>query len=230
MLKKLILFGLALHLQGCAMTLYNWRDIPEHETIDSYSEEDKQAHYRKYAIDKLDTSILAGHSVAFTTLENPNAPYELYSYAPVIYQLAPETEAYFSEAQDWQKAHIITRLASTPLTLAFSVSAPVIIGDIFKAHYSEMLDNSLPQAIKSDITVSQAFQNFWIWAGIGVISHLIILGLHMFYSAKQFEQYEKIKETYNEALRKQLDLADIQAWQQSLPEPTLRLDLGQMTD
>jgi len=66
---------LCLHLQGCVWTVYNWREIPDPDTIEQYpSKSEKQEHYQKHAIQDLNfkSSFFIPFRMAFSTIRHCN--------------------------------------------------------------------------------------------------------------------------------------------------------------
>ncbi|MGE3727805.1 MAG: hypothetical protein AB7I41_19760, partial [Candidatus Sericytochromatia bacterium] len=119
-LKHLLPLLLCLHLQGCVWTVYNWREIPDPDNIEQYqSKAEKLEHYQKYAIQdlKFKSSFFMAYQMAFSTVAQPQTYYDLNSYAPVIYQLTPETEPLFTQAQNMQFYRELSIFSSLTLEL-----------------------------------------------------------------------------------------------------------------
>ena len=212
-LKHLLPLLLCLHLQGCVWTVYNWREIPDPDTIEQYqSKAEKLEHYQKYAIQDLNfkSSFFMSYQMAFSTVAHPQTYYDLNSYSPVIYQLAPETEPLFAQTQNMQFYRELSRFSANSINLFLSF--PLLIGS-FASVFAMKQDPSLD--------LNQTVSNLAITGLITSSAALALLGLDYYLLLQQEAQYAKIKETYNAALRKQLQLeeADLGA----LPRPSLAL-------
>ena len=212
-LKHLLPLLLCLHLQGCVWTLYNWREIPDPDTIEQYqSKAEKLEHYQKYAIQdlKFKDSWMMAYQMGFSTVAQPQTYYDLNSYAPIIHQLAPETESYFAEAQNMQFYREISIFSS--LILECLVALPLAF--LTAVAQVAAKENPSPE-------LNQTSSNLTTATVITLSAALALLGLDYYLLFQQEAQYAKIKETYNTALRKQLELeeADLGA----LPPPSLAL-------
>ncbi|MBT9544411.1 MAG: hypothetical protein IV090_03400 [Candidatus Sericytochromatia bacterium] len=212
-LKHLLPLLLCLHLQGCVWTVYNWREIPDPDTIEKYqSKAEKLEHYQKYAIQdlKFKDSWRMAYQMGFSTVAEPQTYYDLNSYAPVIYQLAPEAEAYFAEAQNMQFYRELSIFSSSGITLFLTFPLVILA---WGTEFALKQDPSLQR--------TEAGSNFAIAGLITSSVALALLGLDYYLLFQQEAQYAKIKETYNAALRKQLELEETDLG--ALPPPSLAL-------
>ncbi|MBT9544404.1 MAG: hypothetical protein IV090_03365 [Candidatus Sericytochromatia bacterium] len=205
-LKHLLPLLLCLHLQGCVWTVYNWREIPDPDTIEQYqSKAEKLEHYQKYAIQdlKFKSTFILFDQMAFSTLFQPQTYYDLNSYAPVIYQLAPETETHFAQAQNLQLYREIVNMGGLILAFVFC--------------FQEMLSLASSNATQDSEIKQKSFDSsLWMFGGI-----VALLGADIYLINQEQAQYAKIKETYNAALRKQLELEETDLG--ALPPPSLAL-------
>lgn len=186
---------LVLHLQSCAVTVYNWSEIPAENSHYGYSEEDKLEHYRHFAIQSVDANT---PETAFTTWEQSPKFYSLHSYAPLMYRLAPQTDKYFLEAQNWEN---YSRFSYVPLFLGW-------VGLFSTSNEISNLSNK-PSGTAAKIAENMLFYLIIILASAGIAQFL---------AGKEQEEYEKIKSAYNEALRKELNLSEEQIQQLILPK------------
>lgn len=199
-------------LQGCAATIYNWSDIPDKNEFRSLSANEKVEYYNHYAIDKLTIYPFGGHGIGFSTLNTPDKVYDLYTYSPVIYQIAPETQAIFEEALFWERNQLYSGLGM----LAVDVYAIWAGFDLLKSIY-------IPASSGTSLTSDQFSQNLVPYVLICLGGLAITGGLSYYFMSKEMEQYEKIRTSYNKSLYKMLELKIPLSLDQDLPLPTFAI-------
>lgn len=194
-LRPVLGLFLVLHLQSCAVTVYNWSEIPAENSHYGYSEEDKLEHYLHFAILNVDKN---APETAFTTWDQAPKLYSLHSYAPMIYRLAPQTDKYFLEAQNWDN---YSRFSYVPLFFGW-------VGLLATSNEVSNLSGKPPGTVEK-ILENMLFSIIVIFASFGV---------SQFLAGKKQEEYEKIKAAYNDALRKELGLSEAQIQQLMQPQ------------
>lgn len=193
---------LILQLQACAVTVYNWSEIPEENRTYGYSLADRQASYRHYAIRELNDH---PQGMTFRTWEQPDKYYSLNSYSSVLYSQVPEIDKMFETGQYWGN---FSRMADLFLGTASTVS--------FILAYDQLASigqNSVPYSQETPSLLQTK-------AAIFVLVLLLTSGITFYLDDKEKEAYEKIKSNYNEALRKELELSEEQIQQLMLPQPS----------
>lgn len=213
-----------LWVQGCAVTVYNWQDIPEYHLIQRSSENEKKAFYKKFSIDKISLPPIGGGKVGFLTPENPTKVYDLYSLSPFVHQVAPETDAHFETVRQWDS--IVT--LEPYITLGVFMSEIIYGGALFIEGTNEVVTD----ARKGIFELPQQFQDQFaqqiITYGIIYLSLAVVYCAGLLYVHSQREaEYELIKDTYNKAfnkaLRKQLQLSDDLSWLTVLPDSRFKI-------
>ena len=195
-LMTTILCLLVFSLQGCAFTVYNWKDIPDESVTKSSEESIKLLHYQKYAIK--DISYTMTGNVGFTNYLEPDKVYDLETYAPIIYQSTPESKELFESARMWSDLNF----ASSQIIMLFSTGYfAALMATVFEDYVFPSL---MGEAVtKSQEEFFQGFSQAFIIQGIAMVTYF---GL-AFYSSQQInESYKKIQTKYNMDLMKELDL------------------------
>ncbi|MGE3727250.1 MAG: hypothetical protein AB7I41_16950 [Candidatus Sericytochromatia bacterium] len=199
-LRPVLGLFLVLHLQSCAVTVYNWSEIPNKDWVYGYSVEDRLTTYRRYAIRELNDHL---QGMSFSTWEQPDKYYNLNSYAPVIYSLLPEAEKIFESGQYWGN---FSRMADFLFYTAGSVSIINAYDDIIAGN----------KYLLSDIeSKSNLFESRGV---IFLLTVLVTSSIAFYLDFREIEEYEKIKSAYNEALRKELGLSEAQILDLVLPQ------------
>lgn len=196
-------------LQGCAANVYNWSEIPENLDNPLLTSNEKVEYYNKYAIDKLSIYYFGGHGIGFSTLSSPDKVYDLYTYSPILTEIAPETQEFFSEAMFWEK-------------MEFLGTAGLLAVDIFAVWGAIQLNSSFAGSDSSSISNSDSsYQNLLTYSLLTLGGLILTGGFALFSYSKELEQYEKIKSTYNTSLLNLLKLKAPLSLEHQLPIPSL---------
>ena len=181
LISKLLLISFFLSSQSCAVTVYNWQDIPDQKKIENLNENEKIQEYQKYAIKELKLTS-SGHHIGFSNYLEPDVTYDLYTYSPIIYQYTPESEILFNTALMWEN----NQKVSNYLFQIFSVLYIFIGGGNIIGKYSSQSINSTIDS-NSRKEFDQDAINFGL---IGIASAIGYLGAYYFFYHKEMEQYE----------------------------------------
>ncbi len=191
-----------LQLQGCAATVYRWRDLPaDSEELSRYSEQEKQAYYEKFGIASMEGS-------GFSTFAEPDKKYDLDTFFPIVQSLVPDAEQHYETVDNISTIGAFGWLISYAF---FAVYTGVASGEAL--NYSG--NNS------SGSESSNLEQNIWVIILTNTIIYLAV-EISRQYVTDYFREaeYEKLRLKYNAALRKQLQLEPSNL-STLIPEPTL---------
>lgn len=173
--KRALIALLCCLLASCSSTLYSWKDVPPEPTALSPAE--RAAVLEHYAIRAVDGSGFLNfeNTPRFTTIADATREYDLYTYAPVILKLAPETEALFGEARQFAR-------------LQLAVDGALVLGVLAPLSVTTLADQSISPETGA-----------WIYGGMVV--GLLGLGLLEFWLEQQeYARYEQIRQRFNAGL------------------------------
>lgn len=182
----LFICGTIFFLQSCAVNVYNWKGVPDDELIRRSSEQEKVEQYKKYAIDEIKFTS-KGHHVGFSTYEEPDKTYDLYSYSPILTKYSPKSEDYFQSAMDLESAQGYTAYGYLIASSIYSI-----------ATFNSLIDSS--------ISTEELQQNTLIFTVVSAASLLIYIGLEVYFMSNELEQYNLIKKSFNESLLAQFEI------------------------
>lgn len=219
-MKKLLLKALVgvllLHVTGCRasveLDIQDWERPPILEEIQKASESERIIYYNQHGID-VSRCVLKAFDIndiflpqtsfdVFTTYAEPKTYYLYKGYLPTIRQIYPESEALLEEATFYQFAQDATHWSF--VTVAF-VNPLVLFATLFSTQSRE-----------------EAFGALSTFGWVSLAAILVTTIAKMVFSSEECNRYFQIKEGYNEALRKYLDLSP-DSLSRVIPEPTLAI-------
>ena len=174
MVRRWLWLWVVICLQGCSVTLYSWKDpLPEV----GQTQGEREAAVRHFGIAEIRGSGFINFETQprFTTADAEGRYYDLYTYAPVILQVAPETEPLFDEARRWSRWQL-----GVDSALMLAVLAPLSVATL------------------GDEAVSPE-SGRWIYGGM-VLALLGLGVLEYVLELQEYERYEQIRRQFNAAL------------------------------
>ena len=199
--QLLLVLLMGLQLQGCASTVYSWREQPEEERVlQNYTLQEKQDYYRKFGIYTIDR-------YAFRTYTEPEKSYTNTSFDPFFFARVPRAEMYLANIDNYQRVQVEIGNA---LDLLFSVALIVPASLYF------------PGA--PEIGVSSESLSFELLKmAVVIVAHYGLLQLNKaFFAGPISAEYEKLRVEYNASLRESLGL-DASSLD-TVPAPSLMIE------
>ena len=175
--------------QSCVFRVYNWKGVPTEiihdDAVETLSPEQKADLYQRYAITRFRLTS-TGHYIGFSTALDPDITYDLYTYAPIITALSPESAQSFETVLGWETLGKYTGYGFLSVGAVYGLIAG---------------DGLINSRIASSASFDQELSTFaWVY-GLGIATYM---GLTLFFAAQEIEQYERIKSQYNQALKEKL--------------------------